>query len=1129
MPRVSILLRHLLLTCLILLALPAFADPEIDAAIESVRAEMQALAESNLSEIEKRDLQELHQQTINFLQRSKTTQRESAELRAQVEKAPAATRSTRQQVERASPQDAEKLREEFGRQELHALETQLGERVSRMFSAQNELTAVNSELIAAQTRPERTQANVASNQNREQAINEQLRTLQRQADTPLNRARMAVLRAELQSLQLASSLMRERLGANSVLQDLAIQKRDLLTQQIAEYEAEIQVLQDIINEKRRSQSEQTVSEATAQALQASNHELLREQGTLNRQLSEELLRATNQVGVLTRRAIQTKQQIDSLAQIESALEQQIDVLEGSVLLSRILHQQKRALPQVRYDATLADQIADLRLRQFDLNQLRDDIANPGTYLDRLVNRLPEEQRGDLRGEFEMVVNSRVTLVEQLSNNINTLLSLAISLQINQRQLQQLSGNLQRTIDDQLFWVASNRPLDRAWLMNLPAHAAAQWQGLDAGGALKVFYDTLREQWIWVVLLALLLGIYAWRIRSLRLQLKKVHEDVGHFRRDSVRHTPKALMLTALTVIPVPMVLSGIGWLLTSGAEPAMPALGQGLSQMALAWFLLHLLYRVFDTNGIAARHFRWETDLVARLHRLIRRAAWVLLPLVMVVAVGETRPDQLGDDVIGRLFMVVGMITLALMFGQLMQRSEPLYSSRFLHLLAGLALTLAPLALAGMVIWGYHYTAIKLADRFTGTLYLITIWMMLDGTVVRNLGVAGRRLAYQRAINKRQTAQTRETQENEVAIEVPEMNIQQINQQSLRLARLGLMTLFGVLVYFVWADLISAASYLQSVTLWEYNAGTAENPQMSPISAGDLLGSLVIVMLTFTLGRNLPGLLEILVLSRIKLRQGSSYAITTLLSYTIVSLGIFFALSALGVSWNKLQWLVAALGVGLGFGLQEIFANFVSGLIILFERPVRIGDVVTIGPLSGTVNKIRIRATTITDFDRKEIIVPNKTFVTSQLINWSLNDTITRVTMKVGVAYGSDLAKTKELLMKISDENPRVLKDPAPMVLFLNFGDSTLDHELRIHVKELADRNQAIDEINRRIDQLFKEHNIEIAFRQMDINLRNSEGLERLVATKRIEAGPSSSSDTAEPPPASTPPAAERPQGPDGG
>ena len=124
--------------------------------------------------------------------------------------------------------------------------------------------------------------------------------------------------------------------------------------------------------------------------------------------------------------------------------------------------------------------------------------------------------------------------------------------------------------------------------------------------------------------------------------------------------------------------------------------------------------------------------------------------------------------------------------------------------------------------------------------------------------------------------------------------------------------------------------------------------------------------------------------------------------------------------------------------MQEIFANFISGIMILFERPVRIGDTITIGNLSGTVSKIRIRATTITDFDRKDIIVPNKTFITGQLINWSLTDTVTRVTLKLGIDYGSDLDLVRDLLLKGAHENPRVLKDPEPIVYFLNFGESSL-------------------------------------------------------------------------------------------
>ncbi len=1095
-----------LLCCFLLLghwalATPALAQAEINQAIESLQAEIKTLAEGTQPDAEKREFQEAYQNTLTFLERSQQLAKDSVDLEQELQEAPQQIRTARQQIESLRVQDSDTIRRSFASQSLDTLEDLLGDKVSTMFAWQNDLTSVNSDLIAAQTRPERTQAQVSANQTREQAIVEQVRILQRQPDSRINQANLRMLKAEQESLQLTNRFMRQQLSANSVLQDLATQRRDLLKQQIEGIEREVGILQEVINEKRRSQSEQTVSETT-QALETTENELLREQGGLNQRLSEELLAATTRVGELTSQNIQTLQQIESMNQIDRALEQQIDVLEGSVLLSRILHQQKRALPNVRLDNSVADQIADLRLRQFELNSLRDELSRPQAYLTELLGRLPEDLRDNLRDDMQLVIDNRISLVDQLSTNINTLLSQAITLQINQRQLQQLSSGLRRTIDDQLFWVASNRPIDQAWVTSFAEQAKRQLDDMQLPTQLKHIAANLSAKWPWLLFLAVLVAIHTGLRKKIKQTLFTLNEDVGHFRRDTIYHTPKAIALSALNVLPIPVVLAAIGVLLSRSEEAGMPVIGAAFLKLSVAWFVLHLLYRVLDPKGIAVRHFRWEASLVNRLHRLTRNLAWITLPVVLIISLNAEVPEQQTNDVIGRFLMMAGMLLLSGLLGRMMWRSEPLYNSRVLHFTAMLVLTLTPLALAGMTYWGFHYTSTKLADRFIDTLYLIVLWMLVEGTVVRNLSVAGRRLAYQRAMAKREAAQNREGQDSEIGIEIPEMDIQQINQQSLRLTKLAILMLFGVLVYFVWSDLISAAYYLESITLWEYSSGTPENPSTTAMTAADVLGALLIVVFTVTLARNLPGLLEILVLSRMRLEQGSSYAITTLMSYIIVSIGIISGLSALGVSWDKLQWLVAALSVGLGFGLQEIFANFVSGLIILFEKPIRIGDVVTIGELSGTVNRIRIRATTITDFDRKEIIVPNKTFVTDHLINWSLSDTITRVIIKVGVAYGSNLAKTKELMLQAATSNHRVLKDPEPLVLFLNFSDSTLEHELRIHVRELVDRNMAIDEINREIDRLFEENDIEIAFRQLDVNLRTSSGVEKLISSHMLDEKP---------------------------
>ena len=177
--------------------------------------------------------------------------------------------------------------------------------------------------------------------------------------------------------------------------------------------------------------------------------------------------------------------------------------------------------------------------------------------------------------------------------------------------------------------------------------------------------------------------------------------------------------------------------------------------------------------------------------------------------------------------------------------------------------------------------------------------------------------------------------------------------------------------------------------------------------------------------------------------------------------------------------------MGLGFGLQEIFANFVSGLIILFERPVRIGDVVTIDSVTGCVSRIQIRATTITDWDRREYIVPNKEFVTGKLLNWTLSDKTNRIVVKIGVAYGTDTENALAMLQQIADEHPLILRDPPPMVGFEGFGESSLDLVLRCFLPNLDNRQKVTTQLHVTIDRRFREAGIKIAFPQRDLHIRS--------------------------------------------
>jgi potassium efflux system protein len=181
-------------------------------------------------------------------------------------------------------------------------------------------------------------------------------------------------------------------------------------------------------------------------------------------------------------------------------------------------------------------------------------------------------------------------------------------------------------------------------------------------------------------------------------------------------------------------------------------------------------------------------------------------------------------------------------------------------------------------------------------------------------------------------------------------------------------------------------------------------------------------------------------------------------------------------------WAAAALGVGIGFGLQEIVANFISGLILLAERPVRVGDRITVGDATGTVTRIRIRATTIRDLEQKELLIPNKELITGQLLNWTLTDTKTRILIDVGITYGSDVDRAIEILHELAREDERVLEEPAPGVVFNQFGDNSLNLAFRVFVGTIQDRLPVITDMHRNINRRFKEAGIVIAFPQRDVH-----------------------------------------------
>ncbi len=529
-------------------------------------------------------------------------------------------------------------------------------------------------------------------------------------------------------------------------------------------------------------------------------------------------------------------------------------------------------------------------------------------------------------------------------------------------------------------------------------------------------------------------------------------------------------------------------------------------------FLSLALLTAFRRNGLAVRHFMWPKSVCDGARQGMHVIVWLVMPLRFVCEAVSSFENGIWYDSLGRMFFLAELacISLALFFicrginrwrdqkldqrglrrnaSQRRQHRESLLnggpididmmgggswksSLRALLLMLMAALPLAPI---GLSLAGYHFTAVQLAER--------GIWTALFcGLIAAATGLVGRLLFVTQFRVKLQ--QLTRTESGHIG-EDETINIEEISSQINRLIRVTAMVGMAIVVWQIWAEVSPTIRFLDSVVLWETKDAEGK---LSQTTWTNVLSAGAILMMTLALSRNLPGLLELTLIDRLPLDRGGRYAVSFVVRYIVGLLGLLIAFKVIGLSWGSLQWMAAALSLGLGFGLQEIFANLFSGLIILIERPVRVGDFVTMGSISGHVTHMQLRATRIRDLDMREHIVPNKKFITGDVMNWTLTDRISRLVLDVGVAYESDTDKVQQSLLSIARKHPLVESSPPPDVVFSSFGDSTLDFKLRVIVKgrELFPKVQ--HELNMAIAREFESQNIEIAYPQREIRIKTDQ------------------------------------------
>ncbi|EJD6377212.1 MULTISPECIES: mechanosensitive channel MscK [Providencia] len=1056
---------------------------------------------SSLSEEDKLVLADL-EKTSDFYDELDKLEQRTADLQKKLSSASEESKQAAQgllQIKNENEQLTENFLRKIQDSSLSQLEALQTSYLENLQTEQNDLATYSSQLIGLQTQPERAQAMMLENARRLQEIRNELNSSLNES-VNLRPTQITMLQVEQYLLQQQNEYQKRILQTNTQLQDVLQKQRDYTAAYIEQLEHHIQQVQNAISHRRLNDSQSTVREALSTSetdINAQQNPLIQKEIAINNALSDRLIAVTENSNKLVQNGIRVKTWLERATQSERNLKEQINVLRGSLLLSRILFQQQIDLPPDILTKNLPTTIADLRLEQFDVNQQRDELYQPNDYITKLEQQFEIKAGDELTNSTLLSTEDKSTLLkllevrrgllDELNQQLGGQISQAINLQLDQNQLLSVVGSLENTLAQQIFWVNSNKPIDLEWVKAFPEAAATQINSFDFSLSNRSIKRGVSNSLLVVIPLVLVALLFIWFNRKINNRLQDIDQRLSSLRNDSVLSTPFAILLTLMQTLPISLFLLAFGyWFLKTGNVQG-PFFWQFSQQLAIFWALFELTFRVLKPQGIAQKHFGIEKEKISQTRRRMIRLSIPLVPLIFFSTYGVSNPLKVSEDVIGQLIVLVSLILLCIFT---IPFCKQVWQEKGSHLTRSIVMTLltfSPLILVGLMMAGYYYTTLRLANRWLDSLYLLLLWYITYNACLRGLTLVARKLAYQRAIERRAMLK-QEDVENE-PIKEPPMTIELISQQSLRLTTMVLFIIFALAFYAIWSDFITIFSFLDSVNLWSYTATSAEGGNILQfVTLANLILALVIIIVSWVMTRNLPGLLEVLVLSRLKLRQGSTYAITTILTYIIVGIGAIASLGMIGVTWNKLQWLAAALTVGLGFGLQEIFANFVSGIILLFERPIRIGDTVTIGTYSGTVSKIRIRATTIVDFDRKEVIIPNKAFVTERLINWSLSDTVTRITIAIGVAYGSDLDKVKRVLLSAATSNNKVMTEPAPNVYFTSFGASTLDHELRFYVRQIGDRGVTSDEVNRAIDKLCRENDIDIAFNQLEVHLHNNKG-----------------------------------------
>jgi potassium efflux system protein len=910
---------------------------------------------------------------------------------------------------------------------------------------------------------------------------------------PVALAHHTLAQTKMQSIEQEAPALRAELAQYDAEDavDLVRLQRDVLVQRIAGEERHVKSITELLDQTRRAEADRAV--AAARRLEVQADPLLQAQTKENVSLAEESQKLSKPIETAEQELKKAKLALESLTKQFAQIKQKADGVGLTNPIGQLLRKQRAALPdppQRSVDAS-SQVIDEVQFRIYELDELRSSLANPEPIIQDILKQAPpsmsEESRRMLEKASREVVESKQQSIDTLSHRLSNYSDTLLELVFTQRKLIELLNEYAQYIDERVLWIRSSRPLSAGdvfrgraigWLVR-PANwrqvASALWSDARANP--------------FAVCAFLQLAAAFWYVRRrFRHEITNLGHDAHRSNFTRFLPTLRAFGLTLGTSLAGAALLAFVARRLSVSAyDIDFPsAVSEALYATACFFLPLDLIRRSCRKDGLAESHFGWSA---AAARAVARDVWWVMaigLPLTFVSDLLHASDPDTVRNAWDRLLFAVGMALIAVFIFRIVRPHAGLVRELFpaeqdewivrLERIGRWAGAIGALLIAALVVSGYDYTA----RQFVWRIYLSGMGL-LAGYYTRALLLRWilihRRLMGMQQLKERRVTELRSTVNADTSVvaavhsePVPKIDLAALSAQTRTLVNVGVLSSLFVSFWWIWVDVFPSMGILNQWQLWTTTVGD----RVVPVTMANLVSAVAIAGLTWIAMRNIPGLLEMTILQRLPIDNAGRFAYSTLARYAIIVVGMASAANTIGIGWQKVQWLATALTFGLAFGLQEIFANFIAGLIILFERPIRVGDMVTIDNVTGVVSRIRIRATTIGDSDRKEYIVPNKEFITGRTLNWTLSDTINRIVINVGIAYGSDTELARDLLLKAAHDHPAVLRDPEPSASFEEFGESSLKLVLRCFLPNLTERTRVIHELHTAINRSFGEHGIEI-------------------------------------------------------